>query len=108
MFKLSYSGIGTNNLNATIQNFVTPLGSNCSIINVYNFPATVGVYQNSTVVSGRIFSDVFVKIGNIVNQQTLPYIEWTAAIPTDWFAATTMAELRIAEMNNHSIGQIPL
>lgn len=98
---MSYSGIGVDTVNITLNDYTYV---NCVAYTAYTQPAISNIYTSSTIPSGRYFFDVFVQISNIANQLTLPYVEVEAQFPNSWFSSTTMAELRIAEMNAKSVG----
>lgn len=76
----------------------------CTLYQVYNTPGDTSSNQNTATANGKIWYNVFVKIDNVANQQTLPHIEMTASLSTNWPSAITMSELRIAEMNKDSVG----
>lgn len=78
--------------------------SGCVLYQVYNTPGDTSSNQNTATANGKVWYNVFVKINNIANQQTLPHIEMQASLDTNWPSAITMTELRVAEMNAKSVG----
>lgn len=101
MFKISYELTGTPPIVNATESFVL---SGCALYQVYNTPGDTSTNQNTATGNAKIWYNVFVKISNVTNQQTLPYIEMTASLATNWPSAITLSELRIAEMNKDSVG----